>query len=156
MAKRSPNDPVLASNRKAHHDYHVLTRYEAGIKLTGTEVKSCRERAITMADAFVRISNCEAWLHNVHISIYGQGNRFNHQPKQQRKLLMHKNEIRKLAQTLGEKGGTIVPLRFYLKGGLIKVEIAYCQGKNHGDKRETLRKRQDDMDARRAMRNARS
>ncbi len=155
MAKRTVNDPVLASNRKALHDYHVLSRYEAGIKLTGTEVKSCRDRAITMADAYVSILKGEAWLHNVHIAVYGQGNRFNHQPKQQRKLLLHKSEIRKLAQTLGEKGGTVVPLSFYLKEGLIKVEIAYCQGKTHGDKRETLRKRQDEMDARRAMRNAR-
>lgn len=155
MAKRKPQDPVLASNKKALHDYHVLERFEAGIKLTGTEVKSCRDRAITMADSYVRISNSEAWLHNVHIAIYGQGNRFNHQPKQQRKLLLHKNEIRKLAQTLGEKGGTVVPLRFYLKEGLVKVEIAYCQGKTHGDKRETMRKRQDEMDARRAMRDAR-
>ncbi len=155
MAKRTVKDPVLASNRKALHDYHVLDRYEAGIKLTGTEVKSCRDRAITMADSYVSINNSEAWLHNVHIAIYGQGNRYNHQPKQQRKLLLHKNEIRKLAQLLGEKGGTIVPLCFYLKEGLIKVEIAYCQGKTHGDKRETLRKRQDEMDARRAMRNAR-
>lgn len=152
MPRRSPDDPVLATNKKAFHDYTIVERYEAGIKLTGTEVKSCRDRAITLTDAFVRFDGNNAVLCNAHIAIYGQGNRFNHAPKQQRKLLLHKNEIRKMAQTLGEKGGTVIPLRFYLKQGLIKVEIAYCMGKTHGDKRETMRKKQDDLEARRAMR----
>ncbi len=152
MPRRNPDDPVLATNKKAFHDYTILERYEAGIKLTGTEVKSCRERAVTLTDSFVRISDGEAWLHNAHIAVYGQGNRFNHPPKQQRKLLLHAAEIRKLAQMLGEKGGTVVPLRFYLKQGLVKVEIAYCKGKTHGDKREDLRRKQDDLEARRAMR----
>lgn len=155
MAKRTADDPVLATNKKAFHDYTVIERYEAGIKLTGTEVKSCRDRAITMADAFVRIDNGEAWLHNVHIAVYGQGSIFNHKPKQQRKLLLHGAEIRKMAQMLGTKGGTIVPLRFYLKDGLIKVEIAYAQGKTHGDKRDALRSKQANLEARRAMRSAR-
>ncbi len=152
MAKRTADNPVLATNKKAYHDYHVVERYEAGIKLTGTEVKSCRERAITMGDGYVRIANGEAYLVNVHIAVYAQGNRYNHKPKEERKLLLHGSEIRKLAQMLGEKGGTIVPLTFYLKQGLVKLEIAYCQGKTHGDKRETMRQRQDEMDTRRAMR----
>lgn len=152
MAKKTrDNNPVLATNKKAFHDYTVLERYEAGIKLTGTEVKSCRERAITMGDAYVDIRNGEAWVVNMHISVYGQGHRYNHKPKQERKLLLHAAEIRKLAQMLGEKGGTIVPLSMYLKVGLIKMEIAYCHGKTHGDKREALRERQDKMEARRAM-----
>lgn len=152
MPRRTPEDPVLATNKKAFHDYHVVERYEAGIKLTGTEVKSCRERAVTLTDAYVRIENGSAFLHHAHIAVYGQGNRYNHEPRQIRKLLLHKSEIRKLGQILGEKGGTVIPLRFYLKQGLVKVEIAYCQGKTHGDKRDSLRKKQDELEVRRAIR----
>ncbi len=151
MPRRTPSDPVLASNKKAFHDYHVVERFEAGIQLTGTEVKSCRERAIQLGEGYVRIANGQIWLVNVHISHYGFGNRYNHEIKRQRRLLMHKNEILKLHQWLGTKGGTIIPLAFYLKQGLIKVEIAYCQGKTHGDQRETLRKREADLEMRRQL-----
>ncbi len=151
MPRQTPADPVLATNKKAYHDYNILEKFEAGIQLVGTEVKSCRERAIQMGEGYVKIQNGQAWLLNVHIAQYGFGNRFNHESKQQRRLLLHKNEILKLAQWLGTKGGTLIPLKFYLKQGLVKVEIAYCQGKTHGDQRETLRRRQSDLEMRRAV-----
>ena len=149
--KKTDNSGVLAANKKAFHDFTVLERYEAGISLTGTEVKSCRARNITMLDSYVRIQNGQALLLNVHISTYEQGNQFNHDPKRKRTLLMHKREILKLFQQTREKGLTVVPLKFYLSKGLIKVELGLCKGKTMGDKRETLRERQDDKDARRAM-----
>ncbi len=152
MPRRDSENPTLASNKKAYHDYIILERYEAGVKLTGTEVKSCRDRAVTLANSFVQISNGEAWLNNAHIAVYDQGNRFNHQPAQQRKLLLHAAEIRKLSQMLGERGGTVVALRMYLKHGLVKLEIAYCKGRTHHDKREEMRRRQDDMESRRVWR----
>lgn len=152
MAKKAAApDPTLATNRKAFHDYNVVERFEAGIKLTGTEVKSCRARAIQLNEGFAKIENGQILLYNVHIATYEHGNRFNHNVKQTRKLLMHKKEILKLHQWLGTKGGTLIPLRFYFKGGLIKVELAYCQGKTHADLRETLRKRETEKDMRRAM-----
>ena len=151
MPRQTPADPVLATNKKAYHDYNLLEKFEAGIQLVGTEVKSCRERAIQMGEGYVKLQNGQAWLLTVHIAQYGFGNRFNHESKQQRRLLLHKNEILKLAQWLGTKGGTLIPLKFYLKQGLVKVEIAYCQGKTHGDQRETLRRRQSDLEMRRAV-----
>jgi len=151
MPRRDPSEPVLAINKKAFHDYNVIERFEAGVQLAGTEVKSCRARAITMTDSFVSILNGQAWLENMHIALYGFGNRFNHEAKQKRRLLLHGNEILKLGQWIGTKGGTIIPLKVYLKQGLIKVEIAYCQGKTHADKRDTLRRRQDDLEMRRAV-----
>ena len=151
MPRQTPKDPVLATNKKAFHDYNIIERFEAGIQLVGTEVKSCRERAIQLNEGYVKISGNQMWLVNVHIAQYGFGNRFNHEVRQQRRLLMHRNEILKLAQWLGTKGGTLIPLKVYLKQGLVKIEIAYCQGKTHSDKRETLRKRQDDLDMRRAL-----
>ena len=146
MPRQTPKDPVLATNKKAFHDYNIIERFEAGIQLVGTEVKSCRERAIQL-----KSSGNQMWLVNVHIAQYGFGNRFNHEVRQQRRLLMHHNEILKLAQWLGTKGGTIIPLKFYLKQGLVKGEIAYCQGKNRGDKRETLRRQQADLEMRRQV-----
>lgn len=151
MPRQDPKDPVLATNRKAFHDYNVLERFEAGIQLVGTEVKSCRARAIQLQEGFVKIENNQALLYNVHIAGYDFGNRFNHQSKQQRRLLLHKREILKLSQWLGTKGGTIIPLRFYLHQGLVKVEIAYCQGKTHADQRETLRRRETEKDIRRLV-----
>ncbi|MBR7103640.1 MAG: SsrA-binding protein SmpB [Lentisphaeria bacterium] len=151
MPRATPKDPVLASNKKAFHDYTVLDKYEAGIQLSGTEVKSCRDRAVQMGEGYIKVENCQAFLYNMHISVYGFGNRFNHEVKRPRRLLLHKREIMKLAQMVNTKGGTIVPLKMYLKNGLIKVEIAYCQGKTHADIRETLRKREADMDMRRNL-----
>ena len=153
MAKKEhAPDPTLASNRKAFHDYNVIERFEAGIELTGTEVKSCRARAIQLNEGFAKIEKGQILLYNVHIAAYDFGNRFNHKVKQTRRLLMHKKEILKLHQWLGTKGGTLIPLRFYLKGGLIKVELAYCQGKTHADQRETLRKRETEREMQRFVR----
>ncbi len=151
-ARRTESDPVLATNRKAFHDYQVIERLEAGIQLVGTEVKSCRARAVQMGEAYCRVLDGQLWLFNLQIAPYAQGNRFNHRPKGMRRLLLHAAEIRKLAQLVGEKGGTIIPLKMYLKTGLIKLEIAYCRGKTHGDKRESLRKKQDQLETRRALR----
>ena len=150
--KMKEHGNVLADNRKALHDYSVLERCEAGVELVGTEVKSCRARAIALADAFARLERGQAFLENVHIAVYDHGNRFNHAPKQKRRLLLHKKEILKLSQQVRERGLTVVPLKFLLKGGLVKVELGLCKGKTHEDKRQTLRERQDDLDARRAMR----
>ena len=152
MQRQDPKDPVLATNRKAFHDYHVMERFEAGIQLRGTEVKSCRARAIQLQEGFVKIENNQALLYNVHIAAYDFGNRFNHQSKQTRRLLLHKKEILKLAQWLNTKGGTLIPLKFYLQKGLVKVEIAYCQGKTHADQRETLRKRETERELQRFVR----
>ncbi|MBE6379081.1 MAG: SsrA-binding protein SmpB [Lentisphaerae bacterium] len=152
MPRKDPKDPVLATNRKAFHDYNVLERFEAGIQLVGTEVKSCRARAIQLQEGFVKIENNQALLYNVHIAGYDFGNRFNHNTKQTRRLLLHKKEILKLAQWVNTKGGTIIPLKFYLTNGLVKVEIAYCQGKTHADQRETLRKRETEREMQRFVR----
>ena len=151
MPRVTPNDPILANNRKAFHDYTIVEKFEAGIQLTGTEVKSCRDRAVQLGEGYVKIENGQAFLYNVHISVYGFGNRFNHEVKRARRLLLHKREIRKLHQQLSTKGGTLIPLKMYLKTGLIKLEIAYCLGKTHADQRETLRKREADMDMRRNL-----
>jgi SsrA-binding protein len=153
MGNNSKKEPgnVLARNRKAFHDYFILETYEAGVELKGTEVKSCRAGNISAADAYAKIENGQIFLLNVHISPYENGNRFNHEPKRARRLLLHKREILKLNSLLREKGHTLVPLKFYLKRGRVKVEIGIGKGKNHGDKRDTLRKRQDDLDARRAL-----
>ncbi|MCF7791892.1 MAG: SsrA-binding protein SmpB [Victivallales bacterium] len=147
------NNNSIIVNKKAFHDFQILERYEAGIELKGTEVKSCKERKISLADTYAKIKNEEIYIYNVHISPYEQGNRFNHDPRRVRKLLMHKKEILKLNQQIREKGNTIVPLKFYLKNGKIKVEIAVAKGKTHGDKRDTMRKKQDDLAMKRAIKN---
>ena len=152
MPRRDPQEPVIATNRKAFHDYIVVERFEAGISLAGTEVKSCRSKLVQLGESFVRIERGEAMVYNLHIAAYGFGNRFNHEVKRPRRLLLHKREILKLAQWLGTNGGTIIPLRFYLQKGLVKVEIAYCQGKTHADQRETLRRRESDREIQRAVR----
>jgi len=152
MPRQAPKDPIIATNKKAFHDYTIVERFEAGVQLTGTEVKSCRERAVQLGESYVKILNGQLILLNCHIAAYGFGNRFNHPVKRERRLLMHKKEIRKFQQWLGTKGGTLVPLKFYFKEGLVKVEIAYAQGKTHSDQRETLRKRETEMVMRRALR----
>ena len=152
MPRKDPKDPILATNRKAFHDYNVLERFEAGIQLVGTEVKSCRAGAIQLQEGFVKIEKNQAFLYNVHIAGYDFGNRFNHNTKQTRRLLLHKKEILKLGQWISTKGGTVIPLKFYLSKGLVKVEIAYCQGKTHADQRETLRKRETEREMQRFVR----
>ncbi len=151
MPRRDPQDPVIATNRKALHDYIVQERFEAGISLAGTEVKSCRERLVQLGESFARIEHGEAMVYNLHIAAYGFGNRFNHEVRRPRRLLLHKKEILKLGQWLGSKGGTLIPLKMYFKQGLVKMELAYCIGKTHGDQREDIRRREADRGIRRAL-----
>jgi SsrA-binding protein len=152
MAKQKKKSSDLAKNKKAYFQYEILEKIEAGIELKGTEVKSCREHSIAMTDAYVKIENGEAWLLNVNIAPYKYGNQFNHSSVRPRKLLLHKREILKLANKIREKGLTVIPLKFYLKNGKVKVLIGVGKGKTFADKRETLKKRQHDMDAKRSIR----
>ncbi len=154
--KHDPGDGQLANNRKALHDYIVLDQFEAGIQLAGTEVKSCRARTIALNDAYVDVIQGSAWLVNAHIAGYDYGNRFNHDARRRRRLLLHRKELLKLSIQVKEKGCTIIPLRFYLKHGLVKVALGLCKGKTFGDKRDALRDRQDEMDTRRAIRGDRN
>ena len=146
---------IAAQNRKAHHDYTVVECFECGIQLTGTEVKSCRGHSVQLQDCFARIENGELLAYGIHISLYAFGNRFNHEAKRPRKLLMHNKEILRLANKVKEKGYALIPLKMYLKGMHVKVELGLARGKTFGDKRETLRRKQDDMDMRRAIANRR-
>ncbi|MEA3350968.1 MAG: SsrA-binding protein SmpB [Chloroflexota bacterium] len=132
---------IVARNRKAKHDYHLLDRYEAGLVLRGTEIKSVRASRISIKQAYVRVDGEEAWLLGAHIAPYDQAAHFNHEPTRPRKLLLHKREIRSLWDDVRRKGVTIVPLQVYLKDGLAKVEIAVAKGKNLYDKRHSIAKR---------------
>lgn len=151
-AAERPTKVVVARNKKARHDYHLDATYEAGIVLTGTEVKSLRAGRASLVDGFVLIDRGEAWLEGVHIPEYAQGTWNNHAPRRKRKLLMHKAEILKLESKSREKGFTIVPLELYFSGSHAKVEIALARGKQEWDKRQTLREKQDMREAARAMR----
>ena len=155
MKKTKMKDAPLAQNKKARHDYQILETLEAGLVLTGTEIKSVRERRINLIDGFAQIHNGEAWLMNVHISEYTQGNRFNHDPLRARKLLLHKKEIQKLTGQTSEKGITIVPLKVYLKHGFAKVLLGIAKGKHDYDKRETIKKRDQEREIRRTLKNYR-
>ena len=147
---------VLSANRKASHDYFLLERFEAGLVLSGTEVKAAREGKVQLKEAYASIERGEAWLHNAHISHYSHGNRQNHEPVQKRKLLLHREEIEKLIGKTREKGLALIPLRFYLKKGRIKCELALAKGKKLHDKRETERARTAESEAREAIRNNRA
>ncbi len=139
--KNGKFDPVFAENRKARHDYAVLDTVECGIVLTGTEVKSVRHREISLSGAYAAVLGGELWLLGADIAAYRFGNRFNHEPKSRRKLLVHAREIRDLRLKTEAKGLTLVPLKVYLKGGRIKISIGVCRGKAEYDKRETLKKK---------------
>lgn len=142
---------VVATNRKAYHDYFIEETYEAGIALTGTEIKSVRAGAVNLRDAYATVQNGEMLLQNVHISPYEAGNRFNVDPYRTRKLLLHRKEINRLMGRVQEKGLTIVPLRMYLKKNRAKVELALVKGKRQYDKRESISKRDADREIERAM-----
>jgi SsrA-binding protein len=148
--KPAPHRP-LASNRKALYDYLVLERYEAGIALTGTEVKSIRAGRVQLREGFVEFRGGEAWLVGVHVSPYAHGSRDNPPPDRERKLLLSRREIDKLAGRATAKGFTVVPLAVYLKGDRVKVEVALVQGKKLFDKRETERRKELDREAARAL-----
>ena len=142
---------IIADNRQARFQYEILDTYEAGIELMGTEVKSIRDGKVNLRDGFANIRRGEAWLHNVHISPHSMTNlAYNHEPRRTRKLLLHKQEIRKLIGQTEQKGLTLVPLKMYFKNGRVKVAIALGKGKKLHDKRESLKKKQDKRDMDRA------
>jgi SsrA-binding protein len=149
--KPDAGEKLIASNKKAFHDYFVLQKAEAGVALKGTEVKSLRDGKANIKDSYVIFKNGEAFLFNAHISPYSHGNLQNHEPERNRKLLLHRREIEKLREQVVEKGLTVVPLRLYFKGGKVKVEIAVVRGKKLYDKRETEKKRELDREAAVAM-----
>jgi SsrA-binding protein len=154
MAKAKDKDPgrkLIAQNKKARHDYHILDTYEAGLVLTGTEVKSLRQGRASLVDGFGQLDDGEAWLHNVHIPEYSQGTWTNHAARRKRKMLLHRSEIEKLFVKSQETGHTIVPLALYFKDGRVKVEIAVAKGKKDYDKRQTLREKQDRRETDRAV-----
>ncbi len=134
-------EKTIATNRRARHEYFILETFEAGIALQGSEIKSIRAGQISLAEAYVRIDGKEAWLEDAHIAPYEQASIFNHEPRRPRKLLLHSTEIRKLWNTVRQKGVTIIPLAVYLKNGRAKVEIAVARGKKLYDKRAEIAKR---------------
>lgn len=142
---------VICENRKARHEYFVLDTYEAGIKLTGTEIKSIRANKININDSYVIIKDMKVWAINMNIAKYDNGNIFNHDETRARELLLHKHEILKLFNKVKLEGCTIVPLKMYFKDALCKIEIALCKGKNLHDKREDLKKRDTDMHMRKVL-----
>jgi SsrA-binding protein len=149
MKVASQNVKILATNRRASHDYHLHDKFEAGLELRGTEVKSAREGKISFKDSYVEIRDDEAFLLNCHIAEYPFGNRQNHDPTRPRKLLLHRRELNKLAGKVTMRGYTIVPLKVYLKHGLVKMEIALATGKKLYDKREAEKERTIRQDIRR-------
>lgn len=142
------NDKALVTNRAAFHEYHVLDRYEAGIALEGTEVKSLRLGQVQLKESYVTVRDGEAWLLNAHVSPYSHGNRLNHDPLRPRKLLLHRSEINKLEEAATLRGMTLIATRIYLKGGRIKCEVSIARGKKNYDKRETEMRRTVDREAR--------
>lgn len=155
MAKQQGGRSLIAQNRKARHDYIIEDVFEAGIVLMGTEVKALRDGHANLTDSWCEIEDGEAWLHGVQIPVYAMGTWTNHTPRRKRKLLLHHDEIARLASRAQDKGQTIVPLSLYFVGGKAKVEIALARGKKEWDKRQALRERQDNLEAQRAIRERR-
>jgi SsrA-binding protein len=154
-AKADSGEKLIASNKKALHDYFVVQKFEAGIALTGTEVKSLRGGKANLKDSYVILKDGEAFLFGAHISPYTHGNLENHDPERTRKLLLHKRELEKLKKETSEKGLTVVPLRLYFRGAKVKAEIAVVRGKRQFDKRETEKKREADRETAAAIKSAR-
>ena len=155
ISDRKRAERLLADNRKAHHDYHILHTYEAGIVLLGTEVKSIREGHVNLRDSFARVEGSEVFIYNVHVSPYSHRGYADHEPTRRRKLLLHKGEIRKLIGKTVERGMTLVPVRMYLKNGRVKVVVGVAKGKKLYDKRETIRRREAERETRRAIKQRR-
>ena len=156
-AKPEPagNDALLADNRKARFDYEILETLEAGMALLGTEVKAIREGRVNLRDSYARVEKGEVWLYNVNISSYSHRGYADHEPLRQRKLLMHRDEIRKLIGKTTEKGMTLVPVRLYFKNGRVKVAVSLAKGKKDYDKRETIKRREVDRETRAAIKSRR-
>ena len=148
---RTETEQLIADNRKAGHDYHFLETFEAGLVLQGTEVKAIREGRVNLRDSYCRLQNGEAYLLGAHIGQYSHGGYMSHDPTRTRKLLLNRIELNKLLGKTTEKGLTIVPIRMYFKGGRVKVAVALAKGKNTIDKRETIRRRELDREARAAV-----
>lgn len=145
---------LIAQNKKARHDFQVEETFEAGMVLTGTEIKSIRNRRVNLKDSFARVTEGEVWMSNLHISPYEQGNRYNHDPVRARKLLLHRKQINELIGLTSQKGYTIVPLKIYIKNGVAKVLIGVGKGKKKYDKREDLKQKDANREIQRAMKDA--
>ena len=145
----------IAENRKAFHDFHIVDTYEAGVVLQGTEVKAIREGNVNLRDSFGRVEDGEVWIYNVHISPYSHRGYADHHPTRRRKLLLHRQEIKKLIGKTVERGMTLVPTRMYFKDGRIKVAISLAKGKKAHDKRETIKRRETDRETRAAVKERR-
>ena len=146
MAKDKVKDNVVAQNKKAHYDYEITETFEAGIVLTGTEIKSVRQARINIRDGFARVRNGEVWLSNVHISPFDEGNIWNVDPTRSRKLLLHKKQIAKIEAEISQAGMSFVPLRVYIKDGFAKVHIGLAKCKKNYDKRETIKRKEQNRD----------
>ena len=146
MAKDKVKDNVVAQNKKAHYDYEITETFEAGIVLTGTEIKSVRQARINIRDGFARVRNGEVWLSNVHISPFDEGNIWNVDPTRSRKLLLHKKQIAKIEAEISQAGMSFVPLRVYVKDGFAKVLMGLAKGKKNYDKRETIKRKEHNRD----------
>jgi len=153
--EREKAQTSIAENRKAFHDYHLLETFEAGIVLLGTEVKSIREGRVNLRDSFARVEDGEVFLYNVNISPYSHRGYADHEPLRRRKLLLHRDEIRKLIGKTVEKGMTLVPVRLYYKNGRVKVAVSLAKGKKDYDKRETIKRREADRETRAAIKSRR-
>jgi SsrA-binding protein len=148
---KRPTDRDIAVNRRARHDYSIEETFEAGMVLSGSEVKSLRDGKANLKDSHVRIQNDEAWLWNAHISPYGPASQFSHEPTRSRKLLLHRHEIERLDGKVKERGLTLIPLRLYFKRGRVKVEVALARGKKLHDKRASIREREVEREMQRTI-----
>jgi SsrA-binding protein len=155
QARKTRGEPLVADNRKAGYDYHLLEQFEAGLVLTGTEVKAAREGRVNLRDAYCRLEGAEAFLLGAHIGQYSHGGYASHDPVRRRKLLLGRDELNKLLGKTTERGLTIVPLRMYFKKGRLKLAIALARGKKVYDKRETIRRREADRETRAAVKGRR-
>ena len=155
LTEREKAQSSIAENRKAYHDYHLLETFEAGIVLLGTEVKAIREGRVNLRDSFARLDDGEAYLYNVNISPYSHRGYAEHEPLRRRKLLLHRDELRKLVGKTVEKGMTLVPVRMYFKNGRVKVAVSLAKGKKEYDKRETIKRRETDRETRAAIKTRR-
>jgi SsrA-binding protein len=156
LAEKKSDIKILSDNRQASHNYFLMDRFEAGVVLTGTEVKSVRSGQVQLRDAYAAIEGNEAWLVNAHISQYSYGNRENHPPVRNRKLLLHRREIDKLLGKTREKGLSLIPTKMYLKGGVVKCELALARGKKQHDKRQAERERSAEAEAKAAVASSRA
>ena len=148
---RKKAERVIADNRKAHYDFHLIETFEAGLALVGTEVKAIREGRVNLRDSFAKVEGGEVYVHNVHIGAYSSRGYADHEPLRPRKLLLHRQEIRKLIGKTTERGMTIVPVRMYFKGGRVKIAISLAKGKKDYDRRETIKRRETERETRTAI-----